>query len=177
MKNWILTIVFVSVMVSCGTAPDNVIHDQKTEAGNWVLLPGAHDPIQEKLTYYQIAPTWGQSVTWANERKDRVLTVCAAILLFIAFVALIIGKYTYASWFPEFLDTRVLLYNVLLFISLSGAAYFYFGDASGIKWNNEKWVKKELYDKCIKEIGSVQPIWDSLRNNCLIVNGPYDCYK
>ena len=173
------TIVFLALiaMVSCTSKPDNVIHDQKTEAGNWVLLPGAHDPIQEKLTYYQIEPTWSQSLAWANQRDDRALTVSLGLLLFIAFVGLLVGNYTYAKWFPEIFEKKPMLYNALLFLTLAGSAYFYFGDASGIKWNNEKWVRKEAYDKAIKENGSTAPIWDSLRNNCLIVDGPYDCYK
>jgi hypothetical protein len=37
-------------------------------------------------------------------------------------------------------------------------------------------VKKEVYDKAIKETGSTKPIWDSLRSECKIVFGPYECY-
>ena len=38
-----------------------------------------------------------------------------------------------------------------------------------IKWNNDKWVKKEVYLKTIEEAGSTQPIWDSLETNNLII--------
>jgi hypothetical protein len=37
--------------------------------------------------------------------------------------------------------------------------------------------KQSHVDQLVKDSGSVKPIWDSLRKNCLIVGGPYDCYQ
>jgi hypothetical protein len=172
-----LAFLLVSVLFACNTKPDDTIHNQKSEPGGWAMDGSSDKPVQQYEIYYQISPTWGQAVAWADQRADRILTVSLAIICLALFIGLIIGKATYASWFPRYLDEKVLIYNALLFITLSASAYFYIGDASGVKWNNDKWVSKEVYDKAIKEAGSTKPIWDSLQNNCLIVDGPYNCYK
>lgn len=136
-------------------------------------MDGSSDkPVQQYEIYYQISPTWGQAIAWADQRADRVLTVTLAIICLTLFIGLIIGKVTYAKWFPQFLDEKVLIYNALLFITLSASAYFYFGDASGVKWNNDKWVKKEVYDEAMKS-GSTRAIWDSLVQENRIIDGPY----
>jgi hypothetical protein len=48
---------------------------------------------------------------------------------------------------------------------------------SQIRWNNDKPFSKEHVNQVVKDSGSVKPIWDSLRKNCLIVGGPYNCYQ
>lgn len=176
MKNWFLALVVI-VFASCNPSPDNIIQGQKTEPGNWVIKPGGKSPELEQITYYQISPTWSQAVAWSDRRADRIIKVALFFVLFVLFVALLVGKFSYAKWFPQFLDKNVLIFNALLFVTLSSSMYFYFGDASGIKWNNDKWITKDLYDKNMSEKGDTKAIWDSLETNCLIVDGPYDCYK
>ena len=173
-KSLLSVLVILLTITSCNNAPDNAIHSEKKEQGNWVSKDG-QKPEMTYDTYYEISPTWGQSMDYAEKRADRSLKVILSIICGIIFVGLFVGKASNASWFPEKLDANVMLFNALLFISLVGAVYFWFGDASGVKWNNDKWVKKEVYDEAMKT-GSTKPIWDSLENNCLIVDGPYNCY-
>lgn len=177
MKEFIVSLLVVFSLVSCSSDPDNVIHKEFKEKSGWKYDSVLKKNVETYQTYYVIAPTWGQSVHLASERGDRLLKVSLYILIVIALVALVVGKYTNADWMPKVLDEKVFLYNGLLFVLLFVAEYLYFGDAYGIKWNNDKSVKKELYDASIKESGSTKPIWDSLRSNCLIVDGPYDCYE
>jgi hypothetical protein len=64
-----------------------------------------------------------------------------------------------------------------MFILLVGGLASFFWQPSQIKWNNDKVLSKEHVEQVVKDSGSVKPIWDSLRKNCLIVGGPYDCFK
>jgi hypothetical protein len=89
---------------------------------------------------------------------------------------LFFGKTFSASWFPEYLDDKILVFNTMLFIFLVGSVSLFMTHPIGIKWNNDKWIEKSVFDKTIETSGSTQPIWDSLQNNCLIIDGPYGCY-
>jgi hypothetical protein len=84
------------------------------------------------------------------------------------------GKATEASWFPNVNPTS---FNLILFVLLAGSISSFKWQSSSIKWNNDKWVKKEVFDKAIQETGTTQPIWDSLRSECRIVFGPYECFN
>jgi len=172
----LLFLLFALVFASCSTEPDNIIHQQRTDPGKWVIDSTVSKPVQSKVEMYMISPTWGQSIDYASMRNDRLLKVIGALAFFVLFVALFIGRATEASWFPRFLYENVFIYSMTLFISLAFTVQLYFGDAIGIKWNNDKWITKTEYDNAMKS-GSTKPIWDSLRTNCLIVDGPYDCYK
>ena len=169
----VLSILFFA---SCSTAPDNIIHDQKSEKGNWVYDSVFKKPIQEDIEYVQIAPTWGQAFDYASKRADRELYVGLAVLLLAMAVFLVISKAKDASWVPRFFD-NVHIFNMSLFLLISFSASSFLAHPGGIRFNNDKWVNKFDYDKVIKESGSTQPIWDSLETNCLIVDGPYNCYK
>lgn len=177
MKQFFLFLAIAVIVTSCSPEPDNKIHKESKEASGWRYDSLEKKNVQTFQTYYMISPTWGQSISLANERGDRALKVSLYLVLTILLIALVVGKYTNAEWFPKSIDDNTFLYYGLIFILLASAEYFYFGDAYGVRWNNDKWVKKELYDSSIKESGSTKPIWDSLRANCLIVDGPYDCKK
>ena len=163
------------VLVSCSSKPDNNIHDQKSEKGGWVYDSTVSKPVQQDIAYVQIAPTWGQAFDYAGKRADRAAKIAASFLFLVVFVVLFAGKATEASWFPERLQ-NMLLFNALLFVTAAAATMFFIGDPAGVKINNDKWIEKLEYEKVIQEAGSTQPIWDSLENNCLIIDGPYDCY-
>lgn len=179
MKSLKLAILFVSVLVlvSCNSAkPDNTVHAIKTEQNGWKPGLTVQDkPVAVVDTFVQISPNWNQANYYASKRADYTFHVILGSILLALFLVVFYGKASSASWLPKRLDDGHLG-NIVLFILLVGSIYFYFGNASSIKWNNDKWVKKEVYDKAMLE-GSTQPIWDSLENNCLIVDGPYDCYK
>jgi hypothetical protein len=99
--------------------------------------------------------------------------VIIGIILLLGFVTVLLGAGTNASWFPKI----GAFSNVLLFILLVGGLASFFWQPSQIRWNNDKVLEKSHVDQIIKDSGSVKPIWDSLRKNCLIVGGPYDCYQ
>jgi len=161
---------------SCSPSPDGVIYNQKVEKGGWVYDSVFEKPIQQNIEYVQIAPTWSQAFDYAGKRTDRPVTVGLAIILFIIFIALFYAKSSEASWFPRYLDDKMIIFNALLFLFLAGSVSIYMSHPSGIKWNNDKWIEKSVFDKTIQESGSTQPIWDSLETNCLIIDGPYGCY-
>jgi len=171
-----LVLLSMLVLVSCSSKPDNTIHNQNSEKGGWVFDSRVSKPVQQDIEYVQIAPTWGQSFDYAGKRSDRVVMVGLAILCLTAFVALFYAKSSSASWLPRVLDEQVHLFNILLFLFLASSVALYMSQPSGIKWNNDKWVEKAVYDKTMQDAGSTQPIWDSLEVNCLIVDGPYGCY-
>lgn len=168
----ILLLIFALVMFSCSNKPDDIINDTKTEQGAWVIKPGATKPELSQDTYYQISPTWGQAFHYAKERKDHTLVTVFGIIFLVAFAVVFYGRSTDASWLPKFLDNSIGA-GFAMFVLIVSGFYFLIGDASSIKWNNDKWVKKEVYDQAIKEAGSTQPIWDSLETHNLIVDGPY----
>jgi hypothetical protein len=124
-------------------------------------------------TQVVLSPTWKQSLEFASERGDHLTWVIIGIILLLGFVAVLLGAGTNASWFPKI----GAFSNVLLFILLVGGLASFFWQPSQIRWNNDKVLEKSHVDQIIKDSGSVKPIWDSLRKNCLIVGGPYDCYQ
>jgi hypothetical protein len=163
------------VLVSCSNKPDDIIHNQKSEKGDWVYDSRVSKPVQQDIEYVQIAPTWGQSFYYAGKRSDRPVDVIAGFLFLSLTVVLIAVRAKEVSWFPKVLE-NVHLFNGALFIMIVATVSFFIGDAGNIKFNNYKWVEKSEYESVIKEAGSTQPIWDSLENKCLIVYGPYGCY-
>lgn len=120
-----------------------------------------------------LSPTWKQSIQFASERGDHLTWVAIGTILLVASIVLIIGASTNAKWFPKI----GAMSNVALFVLLVGGLSSLFWQPSQIKWNNDKVLEKSHVDQLIKDSGSVKPIWDSLRKNCLIVGGPYDCYQ
>lgn len=174
MKQLVLIITFILgtvFMSSCSNQPDNTIHSIKSEAAGWVVDKSVSEkPIQKFEDYYQISPTWGQAQYYASKRPDHLLFTVVGLILLVAFGALFYGKTTDAFWLPKAVDKFSL---PLMFILLIGSLTFLTTHQSEVKWQNDKWVKKEVYDKAIKETGSTQPIWDSLEANNLIIGGPW----
>jgi hypothetical protein len=120
-----------------------------------------------------LSPTWKQAFHFASERGDSLTwTIIGAILLLTAVVTLVAAAGN-AKWFPKIGAAS----NVLLFVLLVGGLSSLLWQPSQIKWNNDKVLAKEHVEQVVKDSGSVKPIWDSLRKNCLIVGGPYDCFK
>ena len=75
-------------------------------------------------------------------------------------------KATDSKYLPQSVD-KFAIY--LIFVLLVAASFFLYSKPGDVRWNNNKWVNKQHYDKVIKEAGSTKPIWDSLENNCLII--------
>ena len=124
-------------------------------------------------TTITLSPTWKQSVQFASERGDHLTWLIIGIILLLGFITILFGASTDAKWFPKI----GAFSNVLLFLLLVGGLSSLLWQPSQIKWNNDKVLDKAHVDQIIKDSGSVKPIWDSLRKNCLIVGGPYDCYQ
>lgn len=170
----LLFVLITLLFVGCVNAPDNVVHSQKSEKGNWIY-DSSVGPYQPNIEYVQLAPTWGQSFYYASRRSDRPIKLIASLAFLVVFVLLFIGKAAETPWFPKALQ-NMMAFNAALFITLAASVMFFISDPSGIKWNNDKWIEKEIYEEAMKT-GSTKPIWDSLENKCLIVEGPYNCYK
>ncbi len=162
------------LFASCGpNKPDNKIHGTDVVAAGWKYDSTLGKNVQQMDTLVMVSPTWGQANHYASERADyEVWMWIAGILLALAIVAFY-GKATEASWFP---DISPIAFGALLFVLLSGSLASWKWQASSIRWNNDKFVPKVQYDAAMKATGTTQPIWDSLRNECRITWGPYECY-
>jgi hypothetical protein len=172
----VLLLATLSVVSCQSNKPDNKIHEIRTEQNGW--KPGLtvkDTPVAALDTLVQISPNWNQANYYASKRGDSTIHIILGSILLALFVVLFYSKTTAANWLPERLYGGHLG-NTLLFVLLVSSVYYYIGNATSIKWNNDKWVKKEVYDKAMQN-GSTQQIWDSLENNCLIVDGPYGCDK
>jgi hypothetical protein len=172
MKSLMLAVIVLIGMVSCSKVPDNKVHESKVELGGFQYDPIVKKPVQVQEEYYQIAPTWGQAFDYASKRSDHIIYTVLGVIFLIAFVALFYGKASDASWLPKFLDNEII-FVAALFLLVASTVTFFTTHASEVRWQNDKWVKKEVYDKAIKEAGSTQPIWDSLEANHLIIGGPW----
>lgn len=169
----VILAIFLSFGMSTGcinSVPDNKIHAVKGEKGNWVYDSATHKNIQQIDSFYLLQPTWSQAIDYASKRADNKYYVIAGVVFLIAFLVAGIGVYKSAAWLPNWGPFKS--YGVM-FLLLAGSVTFISGNAYGIRWNNDKWVKKEVYDDAIKNFGSTKPIWDSLEVNHLIVDGPY----
>lgn len=172
-------VIFLALVIfamSCTKSADSVIHGTKQEAGAWVYDSSFKKPVQVTDNFYLLSPTWGQSFDYASKRADRYLYVGLAVLLMGMAVFLVLSKAKDASWLPRFFDNNNI-FNLALWLLLVSSISSFMAHPGGIRFNNDKWVNKIDYDKAIKESGSAQPIWDSLETNCLIVDGPYNCYS
>lgn len=164
----ILGMTFIS---SCNNTPNNTVHNSRDEFTGWVVDKSISDkPIQKFEAYYQISPSWGQASYYASKTPSYGFYIALGFVLLLGFALVFYGKTTNAAWLPKSLDNP-LGGNIILFILLVSSAVLLTTKQSEIKWNNDKWVKKEVYDKAVKETGSTQPIWDSLETNHLIVGG------
>ena len=135
------------------------------------LLNQKNKPMDS--TKVVLSPTWEQSFQFASERDDHLTWVIVGSVLLLAALVALIGAASTAKWFPKI----GAMSNVLVFVLLVGGLTSLMWQTSQIKWNNDKTLSKEHVDHVVKDSGSVKPIWDSLRKNCLIVGGPYNCYQ
>lgn len=172
MKSLILAVFILIGTISCSKQPDNKIQESKVELGGFHYDPVAKKPVQVEETYYKIAPTWGQAFDYSSKRGDHVVYLVLGSLFLLAFVALFYGKASDAIWLPRFLNNEII-FGLALFLLAVSTVTFFTTHASEVKWQNDKWVKKEVYDKAMDEAGSTQPIWDSLEANHLIIGGPW----
>jgi hypothetical protein len=172
MKKLVLVLFILIGIVSCSKEANDKIQESKVELGGFQYDPLVKKPVQVEEAYYQIAPTWGQAFHYASKRGDHVVYIVLGSLFLAAFVALFYGKAADASWLPKFLNNEIL-FGAALFLLITSAVTFFTTHASEVKWQNDKWVKKEVYDKAIDQSGSTQPIWDSLEANHLIIGGPW----
>lgn len=168
---------FAIISISgCGKSenPDNVIYAQRQSTDfTWEVVEPGKDPVQVFHQEVMISPTWGQSNKYASERGDFDIWQIIGLVLLVVLAVAIYGRATEASWFPNIKPAAL---GAIMFVLAAGSLSSFKWQSSSIKWNNDKWVKKEVYDKAIKETGSTKPIWDSLRSECKIVFGPYECY-
>lgn len=179
MQKFLLFIAIIISLVSCkgNSIPSNEILAQQSEKTEWVWDSVQNKPVQAEQHYYLLAPTLNQGFYYANKRRDRILQLIGSAILFILFSLVFAARIIdpTASKTPKFLLNSYIFHGIA-FLLISFSLYFYLGSPLGVRWNNDKWVKKEVYEKAM-QTGSTKPIWDSLESNCLIVEGPYDCYK
>lgn len=160
---FILVAMFIS---ACSKKPSDIIHSSKQEQAGWVVEKPGQDPVMKYEEYYQISPTWGQSISYASKSSSFAVTVVLGLLCFIGAITLFVLKAKDSNLISEKTDKFILH---IAFGLLVIGIYVLYSKPGEIRFNNDKWVKKEVYDKAVKEAGSTQPIWDSLEVNNLIV--------
>jgi hypothetical protein len=155
-------------LTSCGSSnvPDDKIYaTDSVPTGFYQVTTPDKDPTPITYQVVYLAPTWGQANSFARETKAYVtFQVLGFILLALAgllFYALASNRIkTSTGW--------AILVMVLLGLSLVS----FKGTAASIKWNNKKGIPRQTYERAIQETGSTAPIWDSLKNNGMILWGP-----
>jgi hypothetical protein len=153
----LLTIIATCISLtfsSCGNSPSGSPDKKFTENG------------VEKVV---ISPTWGQAFHYANEAGQRGWTVFGIILIVIAGVVVYLVKTDRLLFLGNKGGVAV---NIGLFVLLASAMASIGSKPGSVKWNNDKIVDKAHYEK----VGA-KYLWDSLEKNCLIIDGPYNCYK
>jgi hypothetical protein len=115
-----------------------------------------------------ISPSWKQAFQFANKSGQAVWTTLGIVLLAIAVIIIIwSGKDAFA-----FLGLRSgVAVNVICTILFGLGLLAIFNKPSSIKWNNDKVIEKSWL-----EYKGEKYMWDSLEVNCLIIDGPKDCY-
>lgn len=169
-------LISATILVSCGpNKPDNKQYGVEVKQNGFKPGPTVNDkPVAIYDTTIQIAPTWGQANHYASKRGDFLVWQILGVVLLLAFVVLIYGKATEASWFPNLTSGA---FGASLAICLALSIVCFKWQSSAIVWENNKWIPKSQFDKAMQETGTTQPIWDSLENGCHIAWGPYNCYK
>lgn len=173
MRQLLLIITFIlgtTFMSSCSNQPDNEIHNIKQEEAGWTVAKPGENPVMKFEEYYQISPTWGQAQHYASKRPDHLLFVVIGLILLAAFAVLFYGKSSDAAWLPKSVDKFSL---PIMFVLLIGSLTFLTTHQAEVRWQNDKWIKKDVYHKAMTETGSTQPIWDSLEANHLIIGGSW----
>ncbi len=169
-----LTALSVLTLSSCKTEknPDNIIRGTDIVSTGYKPDPRGvtYQPVETFDTLYTIAPTWSQAIGYAGDRRDRNTWLFLGFGLLLIFAAAWYGRSTEARWFPRMGD---LFFGVLLFLLGAGAFTLLLGTSASIKWNNDKQVKKQDFDRALKETGSTRPLWDSMAARKAISWGPY----
>lgn len=151
---------------SCDETPNDKIEAVKTEFVGWKYDSTVKKPVQAFEDYVQIYPTWSQSINYAAKSKGFWISTIGGLLFLVLAIVLFVFKSTDSSLLPESVDKFAIH---LIFVLLVAGSFFLYSKPGDVRWNNNKWVNKQHYDKVIKEAGSTKPIWDSLENNCLII--------
>lgn len=179
MKTFLTILTLLLSLVTFGQlakpVPDNIIHKQQTEFVGWVFDPVQGKPVQQIDTFYMLQPTWQQAYYYANQRNDAKIYNTIGIAATVGLVLLskeILDLPNKPDAFAGTIQSYAILGGGTV-VAIQGL----FGNAYGIKWNNNKWVNKKEYDYVMKKYGSTQPIWDSLEANYRIVDGPYPVVK
>jgi hypothetical protein len=172
------TIMMLSLVVglglsSCDSTPNDKVQATKTELDGFKYDSTAKKQVQVSEEYVLISPTWGQSINYAKQTDEFWINLILGILALALAATLFVLKSKNSKLLPQSLDKIAI---PLLFVLLAASLLCIYVKPGEIRWNNDKWVKKQNFDLVIKDSGSTKPIWDSLQNNCLIVGGSSDCY-
>lgn len=151
----LLAVFLITAFAGCSSEPSN-----KPVSKEFV-------DTKDGLTKVYIAPTWGQSFEYANQAGQKPWTAVGFIFLLAVPVLFYLGKNNKLT----FLGLKQgVAFNIILFVLLAAGISAIYSKPGSIKWNNDKPVEKAYFER----VGA-KYIWDSLKNNCLIENGPHDC--
>jgi hypothetical protein len=162
----LLSMIFWLGLSSCDETPNDKVESIKTEFVGWKYDSTFKKPVQTFEESVQIYPTWSQSINYASKSKGFWLSTLAGLFFLLVALLIFALKATDSKYLPQSVD-KFSVY--IMFVFLVAASFFLYSKPGEVRWNNNKWVNKQHYDKVIKEAGSTKPIWDSLENNCLII--------
>jgi hypothetical protein len=131
------------------------------------LLLAAGTFCQDQKETVTISPSWGQAFHYANEAGQGKFTFLGILLIAAAVGVVIMGSQDKLTFIGV---KQGLAVNLIAFVLMALGLLSLFLKPGEVKWNNDKEVNKIYMDS----VGE-KHIWDSLENNCLIVEGPFKC--
>ena len=150
--------------------PDNKVYKQDVIQSGWIYSPSEGKNVPTYDTTVLLKPTWSQAINYAYQRPDNTIYLILGIILLVGLV--MYGNELIALANKPGTGNVFLGYGAI-FVVLILAIQCFFGNAYGVKWNNDKWISKKSYDYHMQKDSTTKPIWDSLAANYLIIDGPY----
>lgn len=149
-------------IASCSTQPsEEIIKKVEVQAGY-------HAGIPQTEVLYVIEPTWGQAFDYAFKTGYTPYFLAGIFLLLAA------GYFFYRKKIDKGIGEKnkpmswLAFYLILAGLIVGGAACIHSKPAQ-IRFNNQKAVPEDQYMHYMVDQGTIQPIWDSLYNNNLII--------
>lgn len=169
MKKFQLLVVFTLLLFasSCSNKPDNKVLKEETDCSQATYIPqgAGKEPLKVCDTTVTLAPTFGQSVHYANENHPGA--VIFRYLFFLLGLALIIANKIDWKYLPQKLSGA---FPIVICFALWLALQWPIGT---VQWNNYNKVSKAKYEQVMRDEGSTESIWQQWYDDNLITGAKY----
>ena len=162
----LLLLVTVLFTISCSKEPSNEIIKTKTEKGDWVYNPSLNKPVQVEQTYYLLQPTWGQAFSISFKYGKYLVSFVLGVIFIFLMVMVVYSQYANPSWAPKLFEKW---WVTISFVLLAIGASCIYSRPSIVRFENDKWVKKEVYDSVMQADNNTKAIWDQYEKSGTII--------